>query len=163
MTTYTRNRFEQIVRSEDGAIIPEDNDNIDYQEFLKWLDDGNSLPEKTIPVLKVYDWNSLAIAFKVSQLNEILNQIKDVSKNPQVNVIWRLSDDIGQITTLNVFPDEVRVGALERDLFKLFETFKVGQVVIPQAVLDEIVQALQNIEGFAELGERLKEIELYVE
>lgn len=31
-----------IQRDEDGAFIPADPDNVDYQEFLKWLDEGNA-------------------------------------------------------------------------------------------------------------------------
>lgn len=30
-----------IVRDEDGAFIPTDPDNVDYQEYLAWLDEGN--------------------------------------------------------------------------------------------------------------------------
>jgi hypothetical protein len=30
-----------IVRDEDGAFIPFDPDNRDYQEYLAWLDEGN--------------------------------------------------------------------------------------------------------------------------
>jgi hypothetical protein len=30
-----------ILRDEDGAFIPFDPDNIDYQEYLTWLDEGN--------------------------------------------------------------------------------------------------------------------------
>lgn len=30
-----------IQRDEDGAFIPFDTDNIDYQEYLAWLDKGN--------------------------------------------------------------------------------------------------------------------------
>jgi hypothetical protein len=48
-----------IVRDEDGAFIPMDLDNIDYQDYLAWLDEGHeptpytppntTLPE-TVPV-----------------------------------------------------------------------------------------------------------------
>lgn len=43
-----------IVRDEDGAFIPADPDNIDYQEYLAWLDEGNepapaSPPATTLP------------------------------------------------------------------------------------------------------------------
>ena len=31
-----------IVRDEDGAFIPTDPDNIDYQEYLKWKAKGNT-------------------------------------------------------------------------------------------------------------------------
>ena len=30
-----------IVRDSDGAFIPTDPDNIDYQDYLAWLDEGN--------------------------------------------------------------------------------------------------------------------------
>ena len=31
-----------IVRDEDGAFIPTDPDNVDYQDYLAWLDKGNA-------------------------------------------------------------------------------------------------------------------------
>jgi hypothetical protein len=31
-----------IVRDEDGAFIPFDPDNVDYQDYLAWLDEGNT-------------------------------------------------------------------------------------------------------------------------
>ena len=34
-----------IYRNEDGAYIPADEANTDYQEYLKWLSDGNT-PEE---------------------------------------------------------------------------------------------------------------------
>ena len=38
-----------IVRDEDGAFIPTDPDNRDYQEYLAWLDDGNQPTPYTPP------------------------------------------------------------------------------------------------------------------
>lgn len=38
-----------IVRDEDGAFIPADSGNIDYQEYLVWLDDGNEPTPYTPP------------------------------------------------------------------------------------------------------------------
>jgi hypothetical protein len=32
-----------IIRLEDMAVIPRDEGNLDYQQFLKWLDEGNDL------------------------------------------------------------------------------------------------------------------------
>ena len=37
-----------IVRDEDGAFIPTDPDNIDYAEYLAWLDEGNE-PNAYVP------------------------------------------------------------------------------------------------------------------
>jgi hypothetical protein len=50
-----------IQRDEDGAFIPMDPDNIDCQEYLRWLDEGNeptacAPPASTLPeVLPVED------------------------------------------------------------------------------------------------------------
>ena len=38
-----------IVRDEDGAFIPTDPDNVDYQEYLAWLDEGNEPTPYTPP------------------------------------------------------------------------------------------------------------------
>jgi hypothetical protein len=38
-----------IVRDEDGAFIPFDPDNIDYQAYLAWLDEGNQPTPYTGP------------------------------------------------------------------------------------------------------------------
>ncbi len=31
----------QVIRKEDGASIPFDEDNVDYQEYLAWIAEGN--------------------------------------------------------------------------------------------------------------------------
>ena len=38
-----------IVRDEDGAFIPTDPDNMDYQDYLAWLDEGNEPTPYTPP------------------------------------------------------------------------------------------------------------------
>jgi hypothetical protein len=47
--TYTLTEYPNtIVRDEDGAFIPTDTDNIDYQDYLAWLDEGNE-PNEYVP------------------------------------------------------------------------------------------------------------------
>ena len=43
----TLSKQEFVVRSSDGAHIPFDPDNTDYQAYLRWLEEGNTpLPEE---------------------------------------------------------------------------------------------------------------------
>jgi hypothetical protein len=41
--SYQINSRGDYLRTSDGAVIPVDPDNRDYQEYLKWLSDGNTL------------------------------------------------------------------------------------------------------------------------
>ena len=38
-----------IIRDEDGAFVPADPANVDYQAYLAWLDDGNEPTPYTPP------------------------------------------------------------------------------------------------------------------
>jgi hypothetical protein len=50
MMTYTLTEWSHIiVRDADQAHIPTDPDNTDYQEYLKWLDEGNQPTPYTPP------------------------------------------------------------------------------------------------------------------
>ena len=93
------------VKRYDGAFIPADNSNTDYQEYLKWVADGNTPepadtePEKIIyvPVQTVFQrlkslgkdvtvWNSLS----VSQQLEFLTLKEGIAVN-DTNVRMLLS------------------------------------------------------------------------
>ena len=51
-TTYTLAANPKIiVRDSDGAFIPEDPINLDYQDYLAWLDEGNT-PNAYVPPVK---------------------------------------------------------------------------------------------------------------
>ena len=56
-----------ILRDEDGAFIPFDPDNIDYQDYLAWLDEGNAPnppqgnpvpPIETLPPPDIHEVNA---------------------------------------------------------------------------------------------------------
>ncbi len=40
--SYITNEEYGVYRKEDGAFIPFDPDNTDYQEYLKWVGEGNT-------------------------------------------------------------------------------------------------------------------------
>jgi len=39
---FNRNGWEAIIRIEDNATIPMDEANTDYQQYLKWVAEGNT-------------------------------------------------------------------------------------------------------------------------
>jgi hypothetical protein len=49
--TYTLPQFQGIgvVRDEDGAFVPNDPDNIDWQAYLVWCEEGNEPTPYTPP------------------------------------------------------------------------------------------------------------------
>jgi len=39
--SYHGTMLDCVIRTEDNAFIPFDTDNVDYQAYLAWLEDGN--------------------------------------------------------------------------------------------------------------------------
>jgi hypothetical protein len=72
--TYTlTEHLNTIVRDEDGAFIPFDPDNIDYQEYLAWLDEGNeptpyTPPASTLPEVVPVEDRVADLETRVDQL-----------------------------------------------------------------------------------------------
>ena len=57
-----------IVRDEDGAFIPFDPANVDYQEFLAWLDEGNEPTPTTPPAVTLPE--AVPVEDRVATLEE---------------------------------------------------------------------------------------------
>jgi hypothetical protein len=72
--TYTLTAdLNTIIRDEDGAFIPFDPDNIDYQDYLAWLDEGNeptpaTPPATTLPVTVPVEDRVADLETRVDQL-----------------------------------------------------------------------------------------------
>lgn len=156
--------FFYIVKLDDRTIsVPDDMENSDRQELQRWLDAGNSLEEDNsglfLSNVPTYNWQGLAIRFEISQLNQVLTKIKDESTNPLASPIWRISDDLAKVITLNIFSDEDRIGRMNRELIDLFDKLKAGEVSISAEIKNELVDGLAT-NGFNQTAEIIKEIEI---
>lgn len=49
--TYTLTASSAVIRDADNAYIPADPENVDYQEYLAWVADGNTPTPYTPPVI----------------------------------------------------------------------------------------------------------------
>jgi hypothetical protein len=58
-----------IVRDEDGAFIPFDPANRDYQDYLAWLDEGNE-PTPTTPPATTLPTETVPVEDRVATLEE---------------------------------------------------------------------------------------------
>lgn len=143
-------------------FVPDDMDNNDRIQLEEWLNEGNAFDEDIaeIPVVSpTYNWNGLAIRFEISQLNQVLIELKDESTNSLISPIWRISDDVVKIITLSIFSDEDRVGGMNRNIVNLLEKLKEGKVPISKEIKDELVDALVT-NGFNETAEIVKGFEI---
>jgi len=157
-TVTRKNGFFKVL-TEDGRIttVPDDLDNTDRKEVQEWLDAGNELEEEVPPATQPeYNWNGLAIAFKLSQLNQLLSHLKDEGTNPQINAIWRISDELVQVITIPVFEPGIRVAGMTRDIVDLFQRLQEGEVPVSTEVKQEIAQALKD-NGFTAVAQALSQ------
>jgi hypothetical protein len=76
---------QMIQRDEDGAFIPFDPDNMDYQDYLAWLDEGNEPnPLPANPALPIEDPPP-------PDINEVNAQVQDIDAR-----LTALETDLGR-------------------------------------------------------------------
>ena len=71
---YKLTQTESIIRTADNAFIPPDPDNTDYQQYLKWLEEGNEpLPPDPLP-----EPESLTAQQKLEAAGLSIEELKDL-------------------------------------------------------------------------------------
>jgi len=73
--TYQLTDGDCILRLEDNAYIPPDPDNIDYKEYLAWVDEGNTpepAPEPPAPAELTPAEKLAASGLTVDELKQLL-------------------------------------------------------------------------------------------
>ena len=85
---------QQILRINDDAIIPVCKDNMDYQEYLEWLNEGNTAEKMTIPPTNlVTRFNKLKIVEAFEKLGKI-NVLHALLNDPVFNLYWTSANEI---------------------------------------------------------------------
>jgi hypothetical protein len=83
--TYTLTSTTTIVRDADNAFIPADPANTDYQQYLKWLDEGNTPnpyvpPPQPEPVQPTLAELQAQLAALTQQINALANTTPKAQK-----------------------------------------------------------------------------------
>lgn len=110
---YKKNQTGQIIRISDGAFIPQDEKNNDYQDFLKWQAKGNS-PTQDVESQKEKNQK------KINSVFEFINR-KSQGK---------------------IFCDSI-LGVIANNLEKSGGSEKDIDELLKQSSISELIQALQ--------------------
>ena len=83
-----------VQRLSDNAFIPFDGGNRDYQEYLEWLDEGNTpepyIPPPPPPVTQVTAYQA-KIQLSRSGLYDSVVTTVNTSDNPELKIAWEVA------------------------------------------------------------------------
>lgn len=101
---YKIDTANNILRLEDSSVIPQDISNTDYQQYLKWVDNGNepltaeakSDREKTLDQIQTLEKSKpiSARAMREAFLVLALRAEIDLDSTPGLAALKKLNDDI---------------------------------------------------------------------
>lgn len=137
-----------VKRASDGAFVPADDANIDYQAYKAWVVSGNSPdpdPKFTIDAIREHQW-------------ELVKAQRDNRKSGGVFVdsFWIHTDDPSRIQWLGIKDtarDNIAAGGKMTDLIKimgqtlLWKTLDNQFVPVTNQLAFDVVQATKNLDA----------------
>lgn len=137
-----------IIRS-DGAIIPENPDNVDYQEYASWVEQGNEA--EVLPPPLVRQWDNLSAALYNSSLYQ--QHLRTATKTAPSQIsdrLWWVDKDLTTVLVNWVSDQDVRLQQLVLRLKELIAVLAEAGFPITEIHKAEISSALSST-GFGDI------------
>lgn len=92
---YKLSNSNSVIRLTDGANIPFDNSNTDYQQFLKWVSEGNTpeppdVIEQLNQEIVISPWQFRTVLNRLSLRDAVENMVKN-SDNYRIKDGWEFA------------------------------------------------------------------------
>jgi hypothetical protein len=154
--TYTRRDIPggSLICRSDGAIIPEDLDNVDYQAYLRWVEQGNEPETIESPTPSVIrQWDKLSAQLYSSSLYQEHFRLATRSAPSQIaDRLWWVDKDLTTVLVNWVSDESLRLKALVSYLQSLINVLAEAGYPITEQHKSEILSAL-SINGFTDIAQ----------